>query len=140
MTISRSRTVSMCRILYDAKTVSIGYTTSMAVKEIRVPSRGMQKMDVHMVSVMSRYIDADALHDALKAKQKWVVRCGDKHNEGYTYDQVHFAIDDAPSIDIVRCKECKWAKANGTYQWCGRLDSTARITADDFCSYGERRE
>lgn len=49
---------------------------------------------------MSRYIDADALHDALKAKQKWVVRCGDKHNEGYTYDQVHFAIDEAPSIDI----------------------------------------
>ena len=49
---------------------------------------------------MSRYIDADALHEALKAKQKWVVRCGDKHNEGYTYDQVHFAIDDAPSIDI----------------------------------------
>ena len=43
-----------------------------------------------------------------------------------------------PSIDIVRCKECKWAKANGTYQWCGRLDSTARITADDYCSYGER--
>ena len=42
--------------------------------------------------------------------------------------------------DIVRCKECKWAKANGTYQWCGRLDSTARITADDFCSYGERKE
>ena len=40
--------------------------------------------------------------------------------------------------DIVRCKECKWAKANGTYQWCGRLDSTARITADDYCSYGER--
>ena len=38
------------------------------------------------------------------------------------------------------CAECKWAKANGTYQWCGRLDSTARITADDFCSYGERKE
>ena len=44
------------------------------------------------------------------------------------------------AADIVRCKECKWAKANGTYQWCGRLDSTARITADDFCSYGERSE
>lgn len=40
--------------------------------------------------------------------------------------------------DLVRCKECKWAKANGTYQWCGRLDSTARITADDFCSYGQK--
>ena len=129
MTISRSRTVSMCRILYDAKTVSIGYTTSMAVKEIRVPSRGMQKMDVHMVSVMSRYIDAEWLiKESMPLSfsvQKWV-------NE--------VQIMTAPSIDIVRCKECKWAKANGTYQWCGRLDSTARITADDFCSYGERRE
>jgi len=51
---------------------------------------------------MSRYIDADALHEALKAKQKWIVRCGDKHNEGYTYDQVHFAIDDAPTIEPKR--------------------------------------
>ena len=42
--------------------------------------------------------------------------------------------------DLVRCKECKWAKANGTYQWCGRLDSTAKITDDDFCSYGEVRD
>lgn len=41
--------------------------------------------------------------------------------------------------ELIRCKECKWSKANGTYQWCGRLDSTARITADDFCSYGERK-
>ena len=48
-----------------------------------------------------------------------------------------------PTIDaviVVRCKECKWAKAYGTYQWCGRLDSTAKITADDFCSYGEPNE
>ncbi len=59
---------------------------------------------------MSRYIDADALHETLMTKQKWVVRCGDKHNEGYTYDQVHFAVDDAPSIDICFCRECK--KAN----------------------------
>ena len=42
--------------------------------------------------------------------------------------------------EVVRCQDCKWSKANGTYQWCGRLDSTARITADDFCSRGERRE
>ena len=48
-----------------------------------------------------RLIDADALHEALKNKQKWVVRRGDKHNEGYTYDQVHFAIDEAPTIEAV---------------------------------------
>ena len=45
-----------------------------------------------------RLIDADRLHDALKTKQMWVVRCGDKNNEGYTYDQVHFGIDEAPTV------------------------------------------
>ena len=92
---------------------------------------------------MSRYIDADALHDALKAKQKWVVRCGDKHNEGYTYDQVHFTIDDAPSIDIVRCKECKYCKTY--YHSYDNIPSRCLrtlndVNADDFCSYGSRSE
>ena len=85
-------------------------------------------------SEMSRYIDADAL-----IEKKWQAE-----SEACFYaleDVVSVTdIEDAPSIDIVRCKECKWAKANGTYQWCGRLDSTAQITADDFCSYGERKE
>ena len=81
---------------------------------------------------MSRYIDADALHDALKAKQKWVVRCGDKHNEGYTYDQVHFAIDDAPSIDIVFCDEC----VEYDDEWCMYWQNVVDVY--DFCSYGER--
>ena len=85
---------------------------------------------------MSRYIDADALHDALKAKQLWVVRCGDKHNEGYTYDQVHFAIDDAPSIDIVRCQDCKHWVYN--FNGCARNPCTEPWYATDFCNYGER--
>ena len=81
---------------------------------------------------MSRYIDADALmnqwcDEMCKPKPSCEEDCA-------VYDYVRLA----PSIDIVRCKECKWSKANGTYQWCGRLDSTAQITADDFCSYGER--
>lgn len=80
---------------------------------------------------MSRWIEVEPLMD--KAKEYG----------GYYEDTVYAVpladIDEAPSIDLVRCGECKWAKANGTYQWCGRLDSTARITADDYCSYGERR-
>ena len=78
---------------------------------------------------MSRYVDIDDISllktvsvGGLSAKALWK------------------RIRQEPSIDIVRCKECKWSKANGTYQWCGRLDSTAKITADDFCSYGERKE
>ena len=41
-------------------------------------------------------------------------------------------IFDAPSIDIVRCKECKYYKD----EWCYWRD--VEIRADDFCSYGER--
>lgn len=48
-------------------------------------------------------------------------------------------IRDAPSIDIVRCRECKYWKStvqmpNGTEVKClyGRKP-------DDFCSYGERK-
>lgn len=108
---------------------------------------------------MSRYIDADALHDALKAKQKWVVRCGDKHNEGYTYDQVHFTIDDAPSIDICFCRECKHRpikedadgedygfnliKPNNGNERCPCIVDDgwySWMPKDDFfCGYGERR-
>ena len=89
---------------------------------------------------MSRYIKFD---DAVM-----VMACemyAEAQSQGYDVDGIEDFmpeatawLNDAPSIDIVFCKECRWAKANGTYQWCGRLDSTARITADDFCSYGER--
>ena len=100
---------------------------------------------------MSRYIDADAfLANESEAYMNAQIKLA-KENADKTIDpdryinllvhkKIQMLIADTPHIDIVRCKECKWAKANGTYQWCGRLDSTARITADDFCSYGERRE
>ena len=91
---------------------------------------------------MSRYIDAENSIERLgvylmaDAQIEW----GGTASEDIE-DWKELAVDilkGTPSIDIVRCRECKWAKANGTYQWCGRLDSTARIKADDFCSYGER--
>ena len=76
-----------------------------------------------------RAIDADALIAWIKGSQQMTskMKC------------VIAKIETMPdAVSVVRCKECKWAKANGTYQWCGRLDSTVRITADDYCSYGER--
>ena len=85
---------------------------------------------------MRRYIDAEWIRNIYADFEHY------ENRDDWTtpITNVLAVINDAPSIDIVRCKECKWAKANGTYQWCGRLDSTARITADDFCSYGEREE
>lgn len=89
-----------------------------------------------------RLIDADALHNSLRNKQKWVVRSfyGKKYNEGYTYDQVHFAIDDAPTADaveVVRCKDCKWFGDLG----CAIriVDDSDKPTENDYCSFAERR-
>lgn len=44
-------------------------------------------------------------------------------------------------IDIVRCKNCKWAEPNreGDYD-CRCHIPIFRVLADDFCSMGERRE
>lgn len=72
---------------------------------------------------MSRYIDADKLYDFMN-------RANIPYNA-----LVQEAINFQPSIDIVRCKDCKNYVGEGKY--C-QLDR--HCTADDFCSYGEREE
>ena len=82
---------------------------------------------------MSRYIDADALIDDLYEHEfsNWC----DK-------DEVSTLVNDAPSIDIVRCGECEYWRAYETWSecglWAGDPYETAKTNADDFCSYGER--
>ena len=110
--------VSICRTLYDAKIVSIGYTTSMVAVEIRVPSRGMRQMDVHMGrGMMGKWINID---DLPSGRVEW--------------DDVF----DAPSIDIVRCKECKYRNRCSTMIVFGDPERITDAFSIDFCSYGER--
>jgi len=58
------------------------------------------------------------------------------------WSEIENIIISAPSIDIVRCKECKRRYRSGyrgdEYWVCDFMD--AKIKDDDFCSYGERRE
>ena len=80
---------------------------------------------------MSRYIDADALIADL-----------DKGLWGKDYDKVlaEAIIRDAPTIDIVRCKECKnwkWIEWAKEYR-CILRNTAFNARANDFCSYGER--
>ena len=95
----------------------------------------MQLTSVIMGSeTMSRYINIDDISlrktisvGGLSAKALWR------------------RIQEEPSIDIVRCKECKYFidnltenDADETYDAC-RWDWGRRIPKpDDFCSYGER--
>ena len=48
-------------------------------------------------------------------------------------------------VEVVRCKDCRWYKTN--YMWngtevkiCAREAYEPRRNADDFCSYGERKD
>ena len=90
---------------------------------------------------MSRYIDADAVITAIAEFNKY------EDELEYPYasddleeykDDARLLIEDIPTIDIVRCKECKHREKceqmvvfeNGKY-----ITSGYKL---DYCSYGER--
>lgn len=75
---------------------------------------------------MSRYIDADHAEFRLQC-------CGTYHGV-IAFDTVKAVLNDAPSIEIVRCKEC----LEYDDDWCMYWQNV--INPDDFCSYGERKE
>lgn len=82
---------------------------------------------------MCKYIDYDAINyrnDKLHDKS-------DEFLNGVVY--MAQRIEEAPSIDIVRCGECKMWMSEHLCQWWSRY-GTVETDADDFCSYGERKE
>ena len=77
-----------------------------------------------------RLIDADAIKDkAWKAESEACF---------YALEDVVSVtdIDEAPSIDIVRCQDCKYWVYN--FNGCSRNPCTEPWYATDFCNYGER--
>ena len=79
---------------------------------------------------MSRYVDAEYIKAVMINDR---LRQGNAEFTLYM-QQVEKQVSAMPSIDIVRCKECKYYEAKE--EWCYWRDEA--ITADDFCSYGER--
>lgn len=88
---------------------------------------------------MSRYIDAD---NAIERLGAYLMADAQIEYGGLASEDIDdwkpIAIDilkGAPSIDIVRCKECKhW---NCEMSGCKRNPSVLAWRDDDFCSYGE---
>lgn len=96
-------------------------------------------------------IDAD---NALKAfaveykKTKELIDSGETHldnlAEGFT-EAAHIIKYIATTVDavpVVRCKDCKWDRPDTLLDkhWCFRLLGCMEVRADDFCSYGERKD
>ena len=85
---------------------------------------------------MSRYIDADNLHTA-----KFQDISGYGENVAYRVgwnDAIDAICENEPSIDIVRCQDCKYWVYN--FNGCSRNPCTEPWYATDFCNYGERKE
>lgn len=87
---------------------------------------------------MSRYID----YDALDYKNWHMIGKSSDFIDGVVY--MAERIEEAPSIDVVRCKECKYYDKFPTWSacayWSGDPYEQASVNADDFCSYGEVRD
>ena len=88
---------------------------------------------------MSRWVDAEYCEDFF---DRWESRV--KNAEPVTIDVVQNTrtlLRDAPSIDIVRCGECKYGTdiKNGK-MFCIRCDimDDLLMIADGFCNFGER--
>lgn len=81
---------------------------------------------------MSRYIEYHDICSAIGNQQD---------GTGMTYEALAHAMVEiqlAPSIDIVRCQDCKYWVYN--FNGCARNPCTEPWYATDFCNYGERRE
>ena len=88
---------------------------------------------------MSKYIK---LEDAIHNINLEVT--GRKEYTGDMKANLFFALDDLPTIDIVRCEECKYAHMTygGECKYCDKwsLEDSLYLDGDFFCSYGERKD
>lgn len=80
---------------------------------------------------MNRHIDADAL--------AYIVA---SNGDADFINKVTGLMIEAPSIDIVRCQECKHGEYREDFDdyLCDQLGLGVVNNADFFCSDGERRE
>ena len=90
---------------------------------------------------MSRYIDADALKEYIGSVRAEFNFFDDDERARYeAHSKAIYLLDlyvsDAPSIDIVRCQDCKYWVYN--FNGCSRNPCTEPWYATDFCNYGER--
>ena len=95
---------------------------------------------VHWEKEKMRLIDAD------KIVYSWTIDNDGEEHDGVTLQSI---IDKMPTIDavpVVRCKDCKWwddfpiASATPYIHECSASYPRRGTCADDYCSWGERRE
>ena len=68
-------------------------------------------------------------------------------NDAVEYDEFYTLrnLESLPTIDIVRCKDCKWRgvqnEPEGTcYYWCRNIGAGFAVDEWNYCCWGERIE
>lgn len=95
-----------------------------------------------------RLIDAD-LYDEFLTQYAEDLHEIDAHMIAQAIEQCQYRLKAQPTVDaveVVRCKDCKRCAVQHNhitlrYQlFCTHGKGYPEVSADDFCSYGERRE
>lgn len=88
-----------------------------------------------------RLIDADALE--ITEEYEWIEDEDGLEDEIYWRYYAEETIEDAPTFELVRCKECKWLSgarlAGVCYTVCTYDSHPVQRGENDFCSRAERR-
>lgn len=91
---------------------------------------------------MSKYIDADNVLELLDLMYDNQADKDDPYNVG-VMGAINYIKHKAPSLEIIRCRECKHRKPSGyvgsvkTYE-CDITGFRMHDLTNHFCSYGER--
>ena len=112
-----------------AKTLWMGELRKDSARYKQGSALACKKFEAKESEHMGRYIDADALKEWLDE----YLSVFKKYDKG----TIKGFVDHAPSIDIVRCKECKHNPKGIGWVSCPMTGANTR-KPDDFCSYGER--
>ena len=96
-----------------------------------------------------RLIDANALLEKMEYTSTDV--CADYGDgfceHGYSTPLFRLMVSETPTVDaveVVRCKDCEYCTKYPAGYFCydprDEYADGVKVKADDFCSYGERRE
>jgi hypothetical protein len=135
-----------------AKTLWMGELRKDSARYKQGSALACKKFEAKESEHMGRYIDAD--EQMTRIKQAYESMGVDTHGiwnkqlaeafKGSDVETIRMclhailgAITQAPSIDIVRCQDCKHWVYN--FNGCARNPCTEPWYATDFCNYGERR-
>lgn len=88
-----------------------------------------------------RLIDADEFEAALENTEYDISPAYEP--DGYSHKLICEVLEETPTVDavpVVRCKDCKYYKPDEFECGCDFAGGLPYVKADDFCSYGQRRD